>query len=500
MPSHDEFELYDLRVVVVATDCPMVCNHKAGDYFELSGENLSLPAGQTFPLYPLAAILPLLPAKQRPTQAADWMTTDAEIACPDPDCGGRFRVTRVARRVFRHGDVTLVPLPPPRPGAGGREGTGCDSRQEGARGAPASSGEAHPMTTGVASPVRVELAPGYFISRVVKGNWQLAGGHGVVDKRQAIDDMAAYVDAGMTTLDCADIYTGVETLIGEFLTQRRCRLDRYETGVEVHTKYAPDLNHLSLLSKDDVRRAIDWSRARLVADRARPGAVPLVGLRHRPLCDRRLVARGAAARGPHPSFRRHEFRDPRARDDARCWRAAGLAPGAVPVLDHRPENGMVALCRARGVRLLCYGTLAGGLLQERWVGARPPGAHKNRSQVKYALIIEEAGGWDWFQALLRVLHDIGSAHGVGLGTVASRYVLDRPQVAAVIVGARNTVHLDETRAITSLALDPAEVVRIEAVVAQGRGVRGDVYELERLKEGRHAKIMKYNLNAEHESH
>ncbi|NIN67523.1 MAG: TIGR04076 family protein, partial [Anaerolineae bacterium] len=56
MAEHsDEFTLWDLRVEVVAGDREMVCNHQVGDYFELSGENLSLPAGQTFPIYPLAA-------------------------------------------------------------------------------------------------------------------------------------------------------------------------------------------------------------------------------------------------------------------------------------------------------------------------------------------------------------------------------------------------------------------------------------------------------------
>lgn len=108
----DTFVLYDLKVEVVATERPMVCNHKAGDYFELKGENLSLPPGQTFALYPLAALLPLLPAKQRVTHPHDWMTTDAEIACPDPHCGGRFRITRSGVSTFRHSETTIVPLPP----------------------------------------------------------------------------------------------------------------------------------------------------------------------------------------------------------------------------------------------------------------------------------------------------------------------------------------------------------------------------------------------------
>ena len=111
--ADDEFTLYDLRVEVVAGDRPMVCNHKEGDYFTLSGENLSFPPGQTFALYPLAALLPLLPAKQRDTHPHDWMTTDTDIACPDPHCGGRFRITRTGRREFRHSETTVVPLPRP---------------------------------------------------------------------------------------------------------------------------------------------------------------------------------------------------------------------------------------------------------------------------------------------------------------------------------------------------------------------------------------------------
>ena len=105
-----EFTLWDLRVEVLAGDKEMICKHRVGDYFELSGENLSFPPGQTFPLYPLAALLPLLPAKQRETHANDWMTTDTDIACPDPNCGGIFRITRTGRRTFRHSEVTRVPL------------------------------------------------------------------------------------------------------------------------------------------------------------------------------------------------------------------------------------------------------------------------------------------------------------------------------------------------------------------------------------------------------
>jgi uncharacterized repeat protein (TIGR04076 family) len=107
----DTFTLYDLRVEVVATHRPMVCDHREGDYFEVSGENLTFPPGQSFSIYALAALLPLLPAKQRETAGNDWMTTDADIACPDPNCGALFRIRRIGRRAFRHSEVTATPLP-----------------------------------------------------------------------------------------------------------------------------------------------------------------------------------------------------------------------------------------------------------------------------------------------------------------------------------------------------------------------------------------------------
>ena len=108
--NNDEFELWDLRVEIVGDPKAMVCSHTVGDYFEVSGENLKLPPNQSFSIYALAAILPLLPAKQRQTHGNDWMTTDAEIACPDPHCGARFRITRTGKSTFRHSETTVVPL------------------------------------------------------------------------------------------------------------------------------------------------------------------------------------------------------------------------------------------------------------------------------------------------------------------------------------------------------------------------------------------------------
>jgi uncharacterized repeat protein (TIGR04076 family) len=96
--------------VVAPPGARIYCNARAGDFFEVHGEMLHLPPGQGFSLYSLAALLPLLPAKQRVSDPNDWMSTDAEVACPDPNCPTRFRITRTGKRRFRHADTTAVPL------------------------------------------------------------------------------------------------------------------------------------------------------------------------------------------------------------------------------------------------------------------------------------------------------------------------------------------------------------------------------------------------------
>ena len=107
----DTFELFDLHVEVVADEGARIyCGAKVGDHFELRGEMLHLPPGQGFSIYSLAALLPLLPAKQRPTHANDWMTSDAEVACPDPNCSTRFRIRRLGLRKFSHAATTAVPI------------------------------------------------------------------------------------------------------------------------------------------------------------------------------------------------------------------------------------------------------------------------------------------------------------------------------------------------------------------------------------------------------
>ncbi|HUZ65555.1 MAG TPA: aldo/keto reductase [Acetobacteraceae bacterium] len=344
-----------------------------------------------------------------------------------------------------------------------------------------------------ASPETTELAPGYVVSRLIKGGWQLAGGHGAIDRAAAIADMGAYLDAGITTFDCADIYTGVEELIGAF----RDSLPRDGAAhgrLRVHTKFVPDLDLLGRLDRADVRSLIDRSAQRLRTDR-----IDLVQFHWWDYAIPRFVEVGQWL----AELQREGRITLLGGTNFDAAHAAALFDAGVrlhtmqvqySVLDSRPEGALAALCARTGMRLLCYGTLAGGFLGEPWLGRPDPGmALENRSLVKYKLIIDDSGGWDLFQAILTVLARIAQRHGTDIATIAARYVLDQPHVAGVIVGVRNRAHLDRHRGVTALRLTGQDRAELTAILARRNPLGGEVYELERDRNGRHGRIMKYDL-------
>jgi aryl-alcohol dehydrogenase-like predicted oxidoreductase len=338
---------------------------------------------------------------------------------------------------------------------------------------------------------RYELAPGYTMSRLLKGGWHLAGGHGNVDRRQAIDDMAAFVEAGITSFDCADHYTGVEELIGDF----RAAYPELGRRIEIHTKFVPDYDRLTSCDRAYVESIIDRSLTRLRTDcldlvqfhwwnYAVPGYVEAMGV----LDDLRQA-------GKIRLLGLTNFNSTTTREIVEAGVPVAATQVQYSVLDSRPERGLVELCRKYRIGLLCYGSLAGGFLSEAWLGQpEPQEPLANRSLTKYKLIIEDFGGWDLFQTLLATLQRIGRGHGVGIGQVATRHVLDRPMVAGAIVGATSTKHLAANLRVNDLRLTVADTAALDAVLSRRNGPPGDCYDIERDKTGRHGRIMRYNLN------
>jgi aryl-alcohol dehydrogenase-like predicted oxidoreductase len=308
--------------------------------------------------------------------------------------------------------------------------------------------------------------------------------------------MRLYVRAGITTFDCADIYTGVEALIGEFLRHHR---DDFAGGklpqVQVHTKYVPDLDVLPTLRQRDVGAAIDRSLQRLAIERLDlvqfhwwdyeiPGYVEAA-----------VYLKELQNAGKIKHIGVTNFDVPHLEEILDAGVPVVANQVQYSVLDHRPEKGMTELCERYGLSLLCYGTLAGGFLSDRYLGApKPKPPLENRSLTKYALIIDDFGGWELFQELLGTLREIADKHHVSSAMVATRYVLQKERVGAVIVGVRHARHLPDTLRLFDFALDGEDLAAIRQVVDRAVGPVDNVYALERIKGGKHATIIRYDLN------
>lgn len=342
-----------------------------------------------------------------------------------------------------------------------------------------------------------ELTPGYSISRVIRGGWQLAGGHGDIDRAQAVDDLIAAFDAGITTYDCADIYTGVEELIGGARVKLAAErgLD-VAARMKVHTKLVPDLEILPRISRDYIRGIVEQSLKRLKTERIDLVQFHWWDYAHGGYVDAMGWLNDIRIEGKVRNVGTTNFDAPRLTEIIGAGVPLVSQQLQYSVLDQRAEHHVVQLAAKHGFKFLCYGSVAGGFLSDRWLGQLEPEMPlENRSLVKYKLIIDDFGGWDLFQELLRALRSVADRHGVDIATIASAWVLTREPVAAVIVGARNQSHALANAAIMDIVLSAEDRAAIDAVIGRSTGPEGDVYTLERDRTGRHGSIMHYNLNA-----
>jgi aryl-alcohol dehydrogenase-like predicted oxidoreductase len=142
------------------------------------------------------------------------------------------------------------------------------------------------------------------------------------------------------------------------------------------------------------------------------------------------------------------------------------------IVDRRPEARMASFCGDRAMTLLAYGTLLGGLLSEKYLGRSEPSRAEldTASLRKYMNMIETWGGWTLFQELLAVLNQIADRHHASIANVGVRYILDRPAVAGVIVGARLGVaqHLADNVRVFDFVLDAEDQAVIEPVLFKSR--------------------------------
>ncbi|WP_129677639.1 aldo/keto reductase [Candidatus Chloroploca sp. Khr17] len=315
----------------------------------------------------------------------------------------------------------------------------------------------------------VTLAPDLTLCRTLTGMWQVSGAHGAIDPAAAVQAMLSYHDAGLTTWDLADHYGPAEDLIGAFRRALAAQRGSAELArVQALTKWVPQAGPVR---RAQVEAAIDRSRRRMGVDTldllqfhwweyADPGY--LTALDH--LAE--LRERGWIAHLALTNFDTQRLREI-------LDRGIPIVSNQVQysLVDLRPSRQMAQLCAERGVGLLAYGTLCGGLLSERYVGAPEPSRADltTASQRKYKQMIDLWGGWALFQELLATLKAIAERRGASIAPVALRAILDQPVVAGVIVGARLGVsaHIPETLGVAELSLTDEDRASIVAVQARG---------------------------------
>lgn len=324
-------------------------------------------------------------------------------------------------------------------------------------------------------------------SNIIRGCWQLASGHSQgVGSREPILDA---VRSGFTTFDCADIYLGVEELLGQAAGALP------ENKLRIHTKFVPDLNRLQDIDQKYVESIIDRSRQRLQVDK-----LDLVQFhwwdwkieKYLPALEylSELKAQGKIAEIGLTNVNRTYLQEITTHFDIASLQVQ------VSLFDRRVEQGVAQLCRERGMKILGYGSLLGGFVSEKWVNQQEPELQElpNRSLVKYKLLIDAACGWEEFQRRLLILRKLAAKYECEMGNIAIAALLQGGKADSVIVGLSPYNFATQNCGLAELPELQGE--EVDEITAWPCNLGGDVYEEERDEQGAHAKIMKYNLNAQ----
>jgi aryl-alcohol dehydrogenase-like predicted oxidoreductase/enamine deaminase RidA (YjgF/YER057c/UK114 family) len=335
------------------------------------------------------------------------------------------------------------------------------------------------MTRHPPFPERIELAPGLEISRIVTGLWQIADmerGGKALDPDRAATSLADYARAGFDSFDMADHYGSAEIVTGRFFDLVRRGTIATPSGKPptAFTKWCPEPGPMTA---SVVRAGIQRSLDRMDLERIDLLQFHWWMFEHPAYLD----AMVELARLQGESKIRHIGLTNFNSDHLRLLLKHGLRIATNQVcfslLDRRAAADMTTVCREHGVKLLAYGTLGGGFLSERWLGQSEPAAPDiaDWSKMKYKRFIAAIGGWEALQGILGAAAAIARKHGVSIANVATRWVLDQPAVAAVIVGARlgEREHRADNLRVFSFAFDAEDRGQLEAAFAHTRRIPGD---------------------------
>lgn len=329
------------------------------------------------------------------------------------------------------------------------------------------------MTSKTPVPERIDLAQGLDISRIVTGLWQVADmerGGKPLDTESAARELASYARAGFDSFDMADHYGSAEIIAGRAVATLEAEGARRPA---VFTKWVPEPGPMT---RDVVRRGIEERLTRLRTDRIDLLQFHWWQFEHPAYLDAMLELARLREEGLIRYLGLTNFDTNHLRVLVKHGIPVVSNQVSFSVIDRRAAEEMSTFCLEAGVRLLAYGTLAGGLLSERWLGKPDPeGAIADWSKMKYRRFVEAAGGWEALQAILRALDAIARRHKVSISNVASRWVLEHPAVAGVIVGARlgERQHRQDNLRLFSFKLDGEDRALLERPVVHSTRIPGD---------------------------
>ena len=314
---------------------------------------------------------------------------------------------------------------------------------------------------------KIALAPDLEICRILNGMWQVAGVHGQIDRESAINEMINYNNTGFTTWDLADIYGPAESFIGEFR-------NRINGTFEALTKFVPNPGPMS---KSIVTHYVEQSMKKMQTD-----CIDMIQFHWWDYNDTRYIDA------------MHHLSKMQQENKIRCLGLTNFDTERVrtiidsgfnivsnqvqySILDCRPEKLMVPYFTKHNIKLLTYGTLLGGFFSEKYLGVDEPTRTDliTASLEKYYNMINAWGGWKLFQELLSVIDSIAKKHDCSIANIATRYILDKPQVSGVIIGARLGIaqHREDNLKAFDIKLDSSDISEIRKVTARSN----DLFEI-----------------------
>lgn len=322
---------------------------------------------------------------------------------------------------------------------------------------------------------RLQFTPDLNICRTLNGMWQVSGAHGRIDPKAAIQSMFKYFDAGFTTWDLADHYGPAEDFIGEFRRQLiATRGKEALSNIQAFTKWVP---RPARMTRELVEENINISLRRMGVESLDLMQFHWWEYRDKNYLDALKYMAELQAEGKIKHLALTNFDT----EHLQIITEAGIKIVSNQVqfslVDRRPEVNMIPFCQQHDIKLFTYGTICGGLLSEKYLGKPEPRGFDltTASLKKYKNMIDGWGGWRLFQELLSTLKQIADKYSVSISNVAARYILDKPTVAGVIVGARLGVseHVEDNTKVFNFTLDAEDFNQINAVSSKSR----DLYQL-----------------------